>query len=103
MSFQPTIFPKLRVITPESMVEHSAILLTCIKQKLVFNTSFGLLFEWIDSQYELILVADLETSFLDTLPNYIVGYDTFTGDGICNGCSSISLGQDMVKFRTELP
>ena len=30
----------------ESIAEHSAILLTCIKQNLVFKTNFGLLFEW---------------------------------------------------------
>ena len=37
---------KVESIAECSLLEHSAILLTCIKRLSVFKTNFGFLFEW---------------------------------------------------------
>ena len=50
-------------------LEHSAILLTCIKQESVLKTNFGLLFEW-----------PLKTGF--TVSTHIIGKCDITGK--CN-------------------
>ena len=40
------ILMKVKSIAECSQLEHSAILLTCIKRQSVLKTSFGLLLEW---------------------------------------------------------